>query len=294
MLHHRSQTQPPNPVQATSSKEKITTQPPHHSRAKNDCEEVQGSPPHGDIVLEHFHSRRTDVARSFPLSSFLSIPRSNRPKTSAFSPHSTSKSSISISYFNNYNSFGVANGTNPTNGLELKLSLPPNKANPPVVLEQLSDPADPIHADSQGSTEFLPNGNIFMDYGEIAVLKEFGPDHSSGNDVRWTARFVADNLIQSYRGYKQVWHATPKTPPSLVIEPGASGSCSTGYVSWNGATDVDHWKIHEGSSESSLSLATVGYMGFETKFNVGQTCVQAVAITNGRAVGTSNVACTHG
>lgn len=184
------------------------------------------------------------------------------------------------------------NGTHPTDGLELKIALPPNKAKPPVVLEYLSDPAAPIYADSQGSTQLLDNGNIFMDFGEIAVLKEFGPNHPSGNDVRWTARFGADNLVQSYRGYKQQWHATPKTSPSLVVKSGRANDCPTGYVSWNGATDVSHWKIYEGPTRNSLSyVGQVGYRGFETKFTVGQACVQAVAWVSGQVAGKSNVAC---
>ena len=202
------------------------------------------------------------------------------------------KSSITISLFNNYNS-AVDNGTNPTSGLELKLNLPPSKSNSPEVLFDLSDPTDPIYDDSQGSTEVLPNGNVLLDYGQIPVLKEFGPKSSTGADIRWTARFGADNVVQSYRGFKQEWHAYPRTSPDLaLVKATGEGGCSTGYVSWNGATEVTGWEIYEGNAPSKLyPVGKIGYKGFETRFTVAKPCVQAVALYGGRTAAASKVVC---
>lgn len=207
-------------------------------------------------------------------------------------PHHVSESSISLSYFNNYNS-AVSNGTHPSDGLELKLSLPPDKSQSPEVLKYLSDPSDPIYADSQGSTALLGNGNIFLDYGQIPVVKEYGPNSSTGADIRFTARFGADNLVQSYRGFKQEWHAFPRTSPNLaVLKRTGADPCSTGYVSWNGATEVTAWDIYEGDTTSDLCLVgRIGYAGFETKFGVAKSCVQAVALYKDKSAGLSNVVC---
>ncbi|KAK3172027.1 hypothetical protein OEA41_004111 [Lepraria neglecta] len=164
---------------------------------------------------------------------------------------------------------------------------PPSNTTPVVVLKDLSDPTDPIYADSQGSTEILPNGNTLMDYGQIPVLKEYGP----GADVRYTARFAADDLVQSYRGFKHEWHATPTTNPSLVVE--KNGTRGAGYVSWNGATEVTAWAVYEGPSKRELGfVGRVGYKGFETMFGVAEKCVQVVALVGGKTGAKSNVACT--
>ena len=139
----------------------------------------------------------------------------------------------------------------------------------------------------------MPKRNIFLDYGQIAVVREFGPDDPSGSDVRYTARFGADNLVQSYRGFKTEWHGRPTTAPDLVVEDDGSG-CSVGYVSWNGATDVAAWAVFGGRSEDQLSrIGLVEYKGFETKFAVSQSCIQVAAEVCGELSVKSNVACTN-
>ena len=205
-------------------------------------------------------------------------------------PQKVTNSSISISFFNNNNALGVENGTRFTTGLELLLSLPPsNTSSTTRALKYLSDPSDAIYADSQGSLTILSNGNIFMDYGEIAVMKEFGPNSPSGADVRWTARFGADNLVQSYRGFKAEWHGTPKTRPSLVVERGTEG-CGKGYVSWNGATDVEAWVVYEGANATSLEeVGRIGFRGFETEFGVGGQFVQVAAVVRATIIRKSDV-----
>ena len=128
-----------------------------------------------------------------------------------------------------------------------------------------------------------------MGYGEIAVLKEYGPKSPSGADVRWTARFGADSLVQSYRGFKSEWHATPTTRPSLVVEKRASG-CGKGYVSWNGATDVEAWVVYEGASVERLEeVGKVRFRGFETEFGVVEEFVQVAAVVEGKIVRKSEV-----
>ncbi|KAL8947805.1 MAG: hypothetical protein Q9222_005953 [Ikaeria aurantiellina] len=203
--------------------------------------------------------------------------------------HNVTNSSISITYFNNFAS-QVDNGTRPSTGLELQLCLPPSKSQSPVLLQSLSDPAQPIYDESQGSTQLLPNGNVFMDYGQIPILKEYGHGDPNGV-VKWTARFARDNLAQSYRGFKQVWKATPYYDPSLVVQRG-NGTCAMGYVSWNGATSVTGWQILEGASQESLTeVGKISHAGFETKFRVKEACIQAVALEGEKEVGKSDIAC---
>ena len=197
-----------------------------------------------------------------------------------------------ITYFNNLNTPNIA-GTHPSIGLALQLTIPPNKSTPPVVTDYLSDSTDAIYSGTQGSTSLLANGNFFVDYGEISVLKEYGPRGPNGNRVLWTARFGFNYLVQSYRGYKTQWHGFPTTHPSLAVEEDDSG-CTLGYVSWNGATDVEEWVVYEGWTENRLSqVSRIGYKGFETQFSFDQPCVQVAAIVRGRSLARSNVMCTR-
>ena len=129
------------------------------------------------------------------------------------------ESSLILSLFNNFNALGIDNGTHPSNSLVFRLTLPPNKSDPQVVLDYFSDQSDFIYSDSQGSLSLLPNGNYLVGYGSIAVLKEYSTSGAnSSSSVRWTARFGADNRVQSYRGYKAEWQGFPTSSPDLVLE----------------------------------------------------------------------------
>ena len=132
-----------------------------------------------------------------------------------------------------------------------------------------------------------------MGYGSVPVMKEYGPLSPNGSDIRFTARFGAANLVHSYRAFKHEWHATPTTSPRLVVE--RTGPCGSGYVSWNGATEVTSWAVYEGPNEGMLGfVGQIGYKGFETKFGVAEKCVQVVAVIEGKVGAKSNVACVKG
>lgn len=192
---------------------------------------------------------------------------------------------------NNFNDLGIDNGTHPSNGLVLQLALPPNKSSPPVLLDYFTNPKDSIYSDSQGSASRLPNGNFLLEYGQIPVIQEFGPSGPSSSDVRWTARFGLDNLVQSYRGYKTSWQGFPTTTPDLAVEEESNG-CHVGYVSWNGATNVQAWVVYGGWVKDRLSqVDKVENKGFETQFAVNQPCVQVAAIVNGKLSTMSDVVC---
>ncbi|KAL9086148.1 MAG: hypothetical protein Q9159_004328 [Coniocarpon cinnabarinum] len=167
-------------------------------------------------------------------------------------PRASTNTSLTITLFNNFNS-EVSNGSSPSTGLELLLPLPPNSS-VPVVHEDLFVADAPVFAETQGSLQILPNGNFFEDYGQISLVREW----SSEGVLAWSGRFGADNLVQSYRGFKTEWHGRPASPPSLFVESTDSTSNTTGnrtvdaYVSWNGATDVTAWVVYEGSSGQEL------------------------------------------
>lgn len=138
-----------------------------------------------------------------------------------------------------------------------------------------------------------------MGYGLDPVIKEYGPA-GTGNAVRWSARYGIDGRVQIYRAFKSEWHGRPTSKPSLIVEPPAANGtdgCATGYVSWNGATDVEGWAVSVGGSPSGVvGVGEVRYQGFETGFVVGGRCVQVSAVVAGEVQqrgGRSDVVCAQ-
>ena len=141
------------------------------------------------------------------------------------------------------------------------------------------DQVNPVAAYAEGSFAQLDNDNYFAGYGIRPYIKEFGPGNKPDGEVRWSAQFAQSDLGQSYRAYKQEWHATPATSPSLVVlrTPSSGDELSScagpdtrrGYVSWNGATDVTSYVVCAGSSEGTLKeIGRFAKKGFETKFSI--------------------------
>lgn len=171
-----------------------------------------------------------------------------------------SENSLQLHYFNNYNS-GWDNGTNPSEGLRLELDLQKKSV---TILQQLEDPNDKIYTDSQGAFWTLDNGNTLIGYGANPIIKEYGPDGST----RMRLQFGELGLVQSYRAYRQEWHATPSYKPKAAVKN------SVAYMSWNGATEVTHWEIFAGDSLRTLHrVGRIPKSGFETSFNLTKPAV---------------------
>jgi hypothetical protein len=189
----------------------------------------------------------------------------------------------------------------------LELPMPPDKNKRPRVISDIQSTLGPgFYSDSQGSFDAaLPNGNMLLGYGPIPVIHEFGSG-DTGNDLRWEGRFGDDNKAMSYRVFKHEWHATPYWDPKLVIEKlddaakpqadmlGAAVPVR-GYVSWNGATDVDEWYIYLGNGKEEELIGKASRKGFETAFDLrmrlNDICVQAAALQNGKQIRRSNTIC---
>lgn len=201
--------------------------------------------------------------------------------------HNVTGTSLDVSLFDNHNQ-ALDNGTAASRGLVYHLELPPSKSYSPKLLRRIETPSDELYADSQGSyAAALSNGNQLLGYGQIAITREYGPA-TDGSDLRWQAQFGGINLVQSYRAFKETWHATPANwDPSLVVEGGKA------YVSWNGATDVTGWTVYIGQQSSQLtSVGVAARQGFETVFDVPDAAkyVQVAAVQGGTEVRKSKIA----
>jgi hypothetical protein len=161
-----------------------------------------------------------------------------------------------LTLFNNANSAPVLPNASQTTGLILFLDLSAKTA---TLVEKFFDPTEPLYVSTQGAFNILPNDNIFMGYGQLPVVKEYGP----AGDTRLTIQFGDLALSESYRAYRLPWSAIPTTDPLVVVENG------TAFMSWNGATDVTHWDVYEGKTANDLvRTKSSPSAGFETDVTV--------------------------
>lgn len=111
-----------------------------------------------------------------------------------------------------------------------------------------------ISADSQGSFQVIPpttpgrDPTIGLGFGQKPVFTEFTADGRVMCDTQFGPKTTVENaLVQSYRSFKNAWVGQPAEDPKAVLddEEGAI------YVSWNGATEVDTWKLQHTSEPRS-------------------------------------------
>jgi hypothetical protein len=139
-------------------------------------------------------------------------------------------------------------------------------------------------AQSEGSLQRLPDGNVFVGFGSEPFFSEF----SSRGKLLLDASLPVDD--GTYRTYRFPWTATPKTRPAAVAQRTGPSAVSV-YASWNGATRVAKWQVLAGQSAGSLSpVATVRKRSFETRIDVSSSATVFAARAldvNGRRLGTS-------
>lgn len=206
-----------------------------------------------------------------------------------------SEHGMTVSVFNNQVN-GAQNENTQSQALAFYLPLPASPDNPPRLVRQMQTPDEMIFSATQGSYQMdLGNGNGFVDYGKVPLVREYGPA-GDGSDLRWQAWFGHDGSAMSYRAFKAEWHGIPKDwDPVAIFEPVRLQRIAPAkvFVSWNGATDISDWAVFAGDDREDLkSIGVVKKMGFETTFQLGTAqCVQLGAIRDGKIIRASNVAC---
>lgn len=117
-------------------------------------------------------------------------------------------------------------------------------------------------AKSQGSMQILPNGNVVSGWGNNCFLSEHLED---GTPVFYGWIALTGTMI--YRVYKANWTAEPLTQPNLVVYSKEEENTAF-FVSWNGATEVTHWKFYTAEDRGGPfdPVATVKKGGFETRY----------------------------
>ena len=146
----------------------------------------------------------------------------------------------------------------------LMVSLNTKTMTATVVRQYVHKPA--LSSAYEGGAQLLSGDDLFVGWGQQPYFTEF----NSEGQIDFDARFTTGT--DSYRAYRLHWAAQPPTLPALAVSRGAHGG-TTVYASWNGATDVNAYRVLAGSSSSGKfsSLRIVRKHGFETLLPVKST-----------------------
>jgi hypothetical protein len=131
-----------------------------------------------------------------------------------------------------------------------------------TLLRQYTHPK--ILSGSQGSTQLLGNGNVFIGWGEAPHVSEF--DHSG----RMLFDAVLGKQYQSYRAFRLPWTGLPAEAPAIAVT--RNGNDTTVYASWNGATGVHAWQLLAGDQTGNLlPVSNTRSWGFESALHTTAT-----------------------
>lgn len=168
------------------------------------------------------------------------------------------------------------------------------------LITQYDDP-DKQLSFSQGSLQLLDNGNVFIGWGNRHSFSEFTFD----GQLLYHAEFTGD--IETFRAWKHPWKGFPTYPAKVF---GYAQNCSSpmyAYISWNGATEVQSWRLYSSWGTRHGPWHEVGTFektAFETFANISLTAktpeyalyapyMRADALgQDGEVLGTSGVAHT--
>ena len=142
-------------------------------------------------------------------------------------------------------------------GLELRLDA---KSRTVSVVAQYAQPAGSSAA-YMGNMQLLPNGNVFIGWGQQPYFSEY----TKSGKLVLDATFPGPDL--SYRATLDQWSGSPVDPPATAARSTPKGTDV--YVSWNGATQVTDWRLLAAKAGGPLApVATSPKTGFETEITV--------------------------
>jgi hypothetical protein len=139
-------------------------------------------------------------------------------------------------------------------------------------------------AANQGNVQLLPDGRVFIGWGNQPYFSEFAADGSLLLDGELPIGY------HSYRAYLHDWTGHPLEAPVAAARVNPAGGTIV-YASWNGATEVATWVALAGTAKSSLhEVGSQAWQGFETAVAVnadGPYYAAAAVDRNGRELARS-------
>jgi hypothetical protein len=151
-----------------------------------------------------------------------------------------------------------------------------------TLIQAIEHPAG-LSVPSQGNSERLQNGDLFVGWGRLGRFSEFSGD----------GRLLFDATLppgyDSYRAYRLPWTGHPTTGP--VVSARQDGRDAAVEAGWNGATDVARWRILAGPEPRVLKpVGSVAWNGLDTSARV-RTRADWIAVAaedgGGHTVGSS-------
>jgi Arylsulfotransferase (ASST) len=145
-------------------------------------------------------------------------------------------------------------------------------------------PNPPLLATSQGNMQTLTNGNAVVGYGGVPEISEYAKDRALLFDAHLPFEMIF------YRAFRFPWSGRPLSRPTLAASLNNVGETVV-HMSWNGATNVDSWRVLDGKHSGSLvTLTAIPATGFESSAtlleNYTYVVVQALD-SAGHVLGTS-------
>lgn len=145
------------------------------------------------------------------------------------------------------------------------------KSNWSATLQRALPNPEHILATSQGNVQTLPNGNIFVNWGQAGMVTEYRANDSEAIFHAHLDSGAIGTGVQSYRGFRFNWRGFPHEPPAIVAlhsksQSLVSSSTITVYVSWNGDTETASWRFFAVANRDQLFLGEVKRTSFETSF----------------------------
>ncbi len=169
----------------------------------------------------------------------------------------------------------------PSRGLVLKLDQGARKA----TLLASYGTGQKVEAAYMGDTQPLPNGNVFVGWGNQPYFSEY----SRSGKLLFEGEYPGPDL--TYRATVGHWVGLPLSKPAGAAV--HSGAATTVYASWNGATQTTGWRVLGAASaggQMKVLVSSRPKAGFETPLAVpsgyGSFEVQALD-AGGHVLGTS-------
>ena len=117
---------------------------------------------------------------------------------------------------------------------------------------------DNFNARYMGNAQYLATATV-VGWGSQPFISEYSR----------SGRLLLDGRLpgsdQTYRARRERWVGKPLTDP--VGRGAAGGGKVTVYASWNGATEVDSWRVRAGAERDRMNRR-VSTDGFETSIDV--------------------------
>ena len=165
---------------------------------------------------------------------------------------------------------------NESNGLPLRpqsrvttVRLDPQQGTAALV-QAIEHPAG-LSTPSQGNSQRLPGGDLFVGWGRLGRISEFSAD----------GRLLFDATLppgyDTYRAYRFPWTGQPSSSPTASAR--RDGLDVAVDATWNGATDIARWGVLAGAGRGTLKPAgSFAWSGLDTTAHI-ETRATWVAVT---------------